>query len=54
MLFAEQKRLLKSVRLGALNFGGVTLSGLTLPLLNVIVAPAAVIGATIYFNEVKD
>lgn len=54
VLFAEQKQLLKSVRFGALSFGGVTLFGLTLPLLNVIVAPAAVIGATIYFNEVKE
>jgi CysZ protein len=54
VLFAEQKQLVKSVRLGALSFGGVTMLGLTLPVLNIIVAPAAVIGATIYFNEVKE
>jgi CysZ protein len=53
VLFAEQKQLLKSVRLGALSFGGLAVVGLTLPVLNIIVAPAAVIGATIYFNAVK-
>jgi CysZ protein len=53
VLFSEQKQLLKSMRLGALSFGGVAVMGLTIPVLNIIVAPAAVIGATIYFNEVK-
>ncbi|MGR9114842.1 MAG: sulfate transporter CysZ [Gammaproteobacteria bacterium] len=53
VLFAEQKQLAKSVRLGALGFGGVTMLGLTLPLLNIVVGPAAVIGATIYCYEVK-
>lgn len=54
VLFAEQKQLLKSVRIGALSFGGMTMMGLTLPLLNIFVAPAAVIGATIYLSEVKE
>lgn len=54
VLFGEQKRLVKSTRLGALSFGGVTMLGLTLPVLNFIVAPAAVVGATIYLNEVKE
>lgn len=54
VLFAEQKQLAKTVRLGALSFGGITMLGLTLPILNIIVAPAAVIGATIYFNEIKE
>lgn len=53
MLFAEQKQLAKKMRLGALGFGGVTMAGLTVPLLNIIVAPAAVIGATVYVYEVK-
>jgi len=53
VLFAEQKQLVKSVRLGALSFGGVAVLGLTIPVLNIIVAPAAVIGATIYLNEIK-
>lgn len=54
VLFPEQKRLAKEIRLGALSFGGITMVGLTLPVLNIIVAPAAVIGATLYVNEVKE
>lgn len=54
VLFPEQKRLAKEIRLGALSFGGITMVGLTLPILNIIVAPAAVIGATIYVNNVKE
>jgi len=54
LLFAEQKELLKSVRLGALSFGGLTMLGLTLPLLNIIIAPAAVIGATLYLHEMRE
>jgi CysZ protein len=53
VLFSEQKKMIRSIRLGALSFGGVAALGLTIPVLNIIVAPAAVIGATIYFNEVK-
>ena len=53
VLFTEQKQLVKSSRWGALSFGGVAAMGLTIPILNIIVAPAAVIGATIYVNDVK-
>lgn len=53
VLFSEQKELVKSVRLGALSFGGLAVLGLTIPVLNIIVAPAAVIGATLYFNEIE-
>ncbi|TAN68240.1 MAG: sulfate transporter CysZ [Methylobacter sp.] len=53
VLFSEQKDLVKSVRLGALSFGGLAVLGLTIPVLNIIIAPAAVIGATLYFNAVK-
>ncbi len=53
ILFAEQKELAKSIRFGALSFGGLTVFGLTIPLINIIIAPAAVIGATIYFHEIK-
>lgn len=53
VLFSEQKDLVKSVRLGALSFGGLAVLGLTVPVLNIIIAPAAVIGATLYFNEVR-
>lgn len=52
-LFSEQKELVKSIRLGALSFGGLAVLGLTVPVLNIIVAPAAVIGATLYFDEIK-
>ncbi len=53
VLFSEQKVLVKSVRFGALSFGGLAVLGLTIPVLNIIVAPAAVIGATLYFKEIK-
>ncbi|MEQ1530137.1 MAG: EI24 domain-containing protein, partial [Methylococcales bacterium] len=53
ILFAEQKKLLASVRLGSLSFGGIAALGLAVPLLNIFVAPAAVIGATIYVNDMK-
>lgn len=53
VLFSEQKNLVKSVRLGALSFGGLAVLGLTIPVLNIIVAPAAVIGATLYVHEIK-
>jgi CysZ protein len=53
ILFSEQKQLAKDMRLGALSFGGIVMMGLTLPLLNLVVAPAAVIGATMYVNDIK-
>ncbi len=53
VLFSEQKDLVNSVRLGALSFGGLTVLGLTVPVLNIIVAPAAVIGATLYVHEIE-
>jgi CysZ protein len=37
-----------------LSFGGVTMLGLTLPVLNIIIAPAAVIGATLYLHELRE
>jgi CysZ protein len=54
LLFVEQKELLKSRRLGMLSFGGLTMLGLTLPVLNIIIAPAAVIGATLYLYEMRE
>jgi len=54
VLFSEQKQFAKEIRLGALSFGGLTMVGLTLPVLNIVVAPAAVIGATIYMHEAKE
>lgn len=53
VLFGEQRQLIKGVKLGALSFGGLVAVGLTLPVLNIIVAPAAVIAATLYVRELK-
>ena len=53
VLFAEQKLLAKSIRFGALSFGGLTMAGLTLPIINIVVAPAAVIGATVYVHDLE-
>ena len=53
LLFSEQKQLIHSIRTGALSFGGLAAIGLSIPLLNIIVAPAAVIGATIYLNSIS-
>jgi CysZ protein len=54
VLFDEQKRLAKEIRFGALSFGGLTMLGLTLPVVNIVIAPAAVIGATVYVYNIKD
>lgn len=54
LLFDEQKALLKTVPLGALSFGGLTMLGLTIPLLNILIAPSAVVGATIYLHELRE
>lgn len=51
ILFSQQKQQAKARRLSVLSFGGLTIIGLSIPILNLIVAPAAVIGATIYFYE---
>ena len=53
VLFTEQKQLVKSIRWGALSFGGIAAMGLAIPILNIIVAPAAVIGATVYVNDMS-
>ena len=41
ILFVEQKQLLKSIRWGALSFGGMAVLGLSIPIINIIIAPAA-------------
>lgn len=53
LVFNEQKRQLKTMRLGALSFGGITMLGLTVPLLNILMPPVAVISATIYWYRLK-
>ncbi|NOQ35587.1 MAG: sulfate transporter CysZ [Methylococcaceae bacterium] len=47
LLFPEQKKLASSVRFGALSFGGFTVLGLMIPVVNILVSPVAVIAATI-------
>ena len=54
LLFVDQKRLIKTVWPGALSFGALTMIGLTLPVLNIIVGPAAVIGSTMYVYEMRE
>ena len=53
ILFPLQKAMAKKRRLAILSFGGTVLVALTLPFLNLIIAPAAVIGATIYIYEIE-
>jgi len=46
--FNGQKQFLQDNRLGVLSFGGVVGLGLTLPVINLLIGQAAVIGATVY------
>lgn len=52
--FPAQKQFLQQKRWGALSFGGVTSLGLTLPLINLLIGQAAVIGATIYVYRLSE
>lgn len=49
--FDEQRRIAKQLPFGVFSFGGLVTLGLTIPVLNVLIPPAAVIGATLYFLE---
>jgi CysZ protein len=51
LLFAEQKSFMQQNRIGMLSFGGVIGFGMTLPVVNLLIAQAAVIGATIYVHR---
>jgi len=51
LLFKEQREALKTVRIGALSFGGIVLLVLTIPVLNIVMPPIAVISATIYRDK---
>lgn len=53
MLFTEQKKLLKRRQLSALALGGLIMFALSIPLLNLITGPAAVIAATLYINMIQ-
>ncbi|MGZ4959567.1 MAG: sulfate transporter CysZ [Methylomonas sp.] len=52
--FSEQKQFLQQSRWGALSFGGVIGLGLTLPIVNLMIGQAAVIGATIYVYRLSE
>ncbi|MDX1433706.1 MAG: sulfate transporter CysZ [Gammaproteobacteria bacterium] len=49
--FSEQRRILRGQRYLALGFGGATMLALAIPVLNFIVIPAAVAGATALWVE---
>ncbi|PIE25191.1 MAG: sulfate transporter CysZ [Neptuniibacter caesariensis] len=49
--FKSMKLMLKGDRLTSIGFGGVIQLGMMVPLLNLIIMPAAVVGATIYWVE---
>jgi len=49
--FKNMKLMLKSDRLTSIGFGGLIQIGMMVPLLNLILMPAAVVGATIYWVE---
>ncbi|CAI8923912.1 CysZ protein [Methylocaldum szegediense] len=49
--FDEQRRIARKLPLGVFSFGGLVTLGLTIPVLNVLIPPAAVIGATLYLLE---
>lgn len=51
VLFSEQKQIAKSQRIGTLSFGGLVMLGLSIPVIHLVVAPAAVIAATLYTRE---
>lgn len=49
--FDEQRRIARKLPFGVFSFGGLVTLGLTIPVLNVLIPPAAVIGATLYLLE---
>lgn len=49
--FGEQRELTRKRRVETLAFGGAVMFGLAIPVLNVMIPPAAVIGATLYFAD---
>ena len=46
-----QKELLKARRLTSVGFGGLVQLGMMIPVLNLVLMPAAVVGATCYWVE---
>lgn len=54
ILFVEQHQFSKKIGLGTLSFGALTMLGLSIPIVNIFVAPAAVIGATLFIHAIED
>lgn len=50
VLFPEQQAYLKTMKLHALSFGGLVTMGQALPIINIVIAPAAVIAATLHLH----
>ncbi len=50
VLFPEQQADLKTMKLSALSFGGLVTIGQTLPVINIVIAPVAVIAATLHIH----
>jgi CysZ protein len=48
VLFSEQQTQLKKMKLSALSFGGLVTLGQALPIINIVIAPIAVIAATLH------
>ncbi len=51
--FARQRIEVKSMKLGLFSFGGLVLLGLSIPIINILIPPAAVVGATLYQQASK-
>ena len=49
--FERQRELAAAHRLDAMGFGGAVMLGLSIPVINLLIPPAAVIGATLYVTE---
>lgn len=52
--FTQERQRLGRFRFGVSIFGGLVLLGLAVPVLNVFMAPAAVVGATLYLREIAE
>ncbi|MEI6744867.1 MAG: sulfate transporter CysZ [Methylococcaceae bacterium] len=50
VLFPEQQTHLKTMKLSALSFGGLVTVGQALPIINIMIAPVAVIAATLHVH----
>ena len=53
LLFKEQIQQLKTIRWGALSLGAMAMFALSIPILNIFVSSATVIGATVYWHKLN-